>query len=710
MDPLVRGTLRLQELLAKASGALLGCVFAVGLWAWSLEYFPNWLALVLLGSWLLSTAFHLRARHDGLRTDPSARFDTALFFHLAVGLYALVLLLPGGLSGPYHPLVYVLVLLAAAFARRGPAIATAVFVVLLEGWLRVAHADSLSALPVHAGLVALFTLTNVLVFRGEVTRVRQLSRRRVEAEILKMKESARSFRLVGSVSVAPGTHTSAVASDEARLLQSGVDEIGQALKFALDLLRNSLNLKSAVLLWLDPSGSQLTVQEVSTLEDCIEPGPFSARDGLCAAALLKAEPISVSGARAENHTPYYATPTGVGAVCAVPVIEQGHVRGILMVDRAERAPFLPEEERQLVIATHFILRAIQNERVFVHLERTKAEQGKLYRASGKLAAARTEAQVIEVGVAAAREVASFDFAVVTLYHRDTAEHEICAVSSKDSEALVGKRFRHNSGLVSMVVANSHALPLRGQYDPSRQIVFSRTLKPPPLPSLLVLPLLVHGRPLGTLVLGAERAHAFGDSARPTLEVLASHIAVSLENARLLKRLEEMATTDGLTGLFNKRALTEIAQQKLRSAERFNKPLSLLICDIDHFKKVNDTYGHDVGDIVIAGFGDVLKRVKRDIDVVGRFGGEEFVVVCEETDQAGGALLAERIRQEIEAKVFHTDGGQLQVTCSVGVATFPGAGRTWEAIFKSTDEALYSSKRTGRNRVTIWTPKLQGCAA
>jgi len=93
MDPLVRGTLRLQELLAKASGALLGCVFAVGLWAWSLEYFPNWLALGLLGSWLLSTAFHLRARHDGLRTDPSARFDTALFFHLAVGLYALVLLL-----------------------------------------------------------------------------------------------------------------------------------------------------------------------------------------------------------------------------------------------------------------------------------------------------------------------------------------------------------------------------------------------------------------------------------------------------------------------------------------------------------------------------------------------------------------------------------------------------------------------------------------
>ncbi|MDX2051488.1 MAG: sensor domain-containing diguanylate cyclase [Polyangiaceae bacterium] len=710
MDPLVRGTVRVQELLAKASGTLLACVFAVGLVAWSVASTPSW--VLPLGAALLatSTVFHSFGRRHHVRMDPSARFDTALFFHLAVGLYALVLVLPGGLSGPYHPVVYVLVLLAAAFARLGPAVATAVFVVLLEGWLRLANNHRLTDLPVHAALVALFTLTNVVVFRGEVTRVRQLSRRRVEAEILRMKEAARSFRLVGAASVAPSPSPQAAVTDEARLLQSGVDEIGQALKFALDLLRTSLNLKTAVLLWLDESGSELALQEVSTVEDCIEPGPFSAKDGLCAAALLKGEPISVSGARADHHTPYYASPTGVGAVCAVPVIEQGHVRGILMVDRAERAPFLPEEEQQLVLATHFILRTIQNERVYVHLERTKSEQGKLYRAAGKLAAARTEAQVIEAGVASAREVASFDFAVVTLFHRDTAEHEICAVSSKDSEALVGKRFRHNSGLVSMVVANCHALPLRGQYDEARQVVFTRNLRPPPLPSLLVLPLLVHGRPLGTLVLGAERPHAFGDSARPTLEVLASHVAVSLENARLLKRLEEMATTDGMTGLFNKRALTGIAEQKLRSAERFNKPLSLLICDIDHFKKVNDNFGHDVGDVVIAGFGEVLKHAKRDIDVVGRFGGEEFVVVCEETDQAGAALLAERIRQELEAKVFHTEGGPLQVTCSVGVATFPHAGRTWEALFKSTDEALYSSKRNGRNRVTIWNPKLQGCAA
>jgi diguanylate cyclase (GGDEF)-like protein len=225
-----------------------------------------------------------------------------------------------------------------------------------------------------------------------------------------------------------------------------------------------------------------------------------------------------------------------------------------------------------------------------------------------------------------------------------------------------------------------------------------------------LPLLVHERALGTLVLGSTQSRAFSKAVRPTLEILASHVAVSLANARMLKRLEELATTDGLTGLLNKRALGEAAVQKLRSAHRFKKPLSVLICDIDHFKQVNDTYGHDVGDVVIRGFGDVLRRIKRDTDLVGRFGGEEFVFVCEETNSAGAEHLAERVRAELAATVFQTELGALKVTCSVGVATYPAAGARWETLFKAADDALYASKRNGRNRVTVYNAKLHGCAA
>jgi len=174
-------------------------------------------------------------------------------------------------------------------------------------------------------------------------------------------------------------------------------------------------------------------------------------------------------------------------------------------------------------------------------------------------------------------------------------------------------------------------------------------------------------------------------------------------------LEELATTDGLTSLYNKRALIDVAVQKVKSAARFARPLSVLVCDIDHFKRVNDTHGHDVGDIVIKGLGEVLRKVKRDTDAVGRFGGEEFVVVCEETDERGACQLAERIRTELSATNFPTELGPLKVTCSVGVASFPAAGQTWEALFKATDEALYASKRGGRDRVTAWSPRLQGAA-
>jgi diguanylate cyclase (GGDEF)-like protein len=212
-----------------------------------------------------------------------------------------------------------------------------------------------------------------------------------------------------------------------------------------------------------------------------------------------------------------------------------------------------------------------------------------------------------------------------------------------------------------------------------------------------------GAAIGTLILGARRRLAFGDSVRPTLEVLASHLAVSLANARMVHKLETMATTDGLTGLFNKRAMLEEAKKKIAASARFGRKMSLLVTDIDFFKKVNDTYGHDVGDVVIKGLAEILKRQKRATDMVARFGGEEFVVLCEQTDEKGAMLLAERIREELGKTTFHAEQGPFQVTCSIGVCTFPEAGRDWETLFKASDEALYVSKRSGRNRCTAHVP-------
>jgi diguanylate cyclase (GGDEF)-like protein len=712
MDPLVRSALWVQQVITRSSGLLLSFALSGYLIYWAVEPPPPiWsvAAVVLLGG---SLAFRLLKRLRSLSPRETTRLDLELFTHLVVLAYGAILHTPGGLDGPYYPAVYALVMICASFAKPLAAAGTIAFAVLMEAALNFiawGNHDTGRLLP-HAALLGVFAFLNMLVFRAEIARIRTLSRQRIETELRKMKDAARSYRLLGAPTAAGERATLSSPDAEERLLRSGVDEIHQAVEFALILLCRTLGLRTALLLGLDASGGQLHIQELSSTEDGIKTGPFSARDGIFGASLAKGSLLAIAGAKAGAHVPYYTRKPVIGAVCATPLLDHGNARGLLVVDRESNEPFSAEEEETLRSAAHFVLRAIENERVFVQLDRAKVEQGKLYRAANALASATTEAQVIEAGVSGAREFAAFDFAVVTLFDKNSGEHEICAVSGDGASELVGQRFKHNSGLVSMVVANRHALPYRGDYDPSRQIVFTRRLNPPAMPSLLVLPLLVHDRALGTLVLGSNRRGAFGDSVRPTLEVLASHVAVSLANARMLKRLEELATMDGMTGLFNKRALQDVAMQKLKSAQRFKKPLSLLVCDIDHFKRVNDTYGHDVGDIVIKGFADVLKRVKRDTDAVGRFGGEEFVIVCEETDERGALLLAERIRSELEATSFHSELGPIKVTCSVGASLFPLAGQTWEALFKSTDEALYASKRGGRNRVTLWTPRLQGCAA
>lgn len=659
----------------------------------------NLLAGVLWGA---SLGWHLVGRLRSLGSDGETQRDLQLFMNLVTGAYAAILHLPGGLAGPFYPAIYVVMMVTAAFARPAAAVLSVVYALLLEAGLQfIAQGASGEALVPHGIFLVVFTGLNVALFRAEIARVRRVSRAKVAGEIDRLKEAARSYRLLGS---------SHEAEDVERLVHSGVEEIHEATQFALELLRSGLGLQTATLLGIERRGESLSVLEVSSEAGEVATGLLSARDGLFGAALARLEPVSVEGARAAAHATHYKVRPAIGALCAVPIVEHGAARGLLVVDRVVERGFTPAEIETLHRAAAFLRRAVENERLFVQLERSRAEQAKLYRAAGALGAANTEAQVIEAGVSSAREVAAFDFAAVTLFHRRTNQHEICAVSGEGADALVGRSFRHNAGLVSMVVANRHALPYRGEYDAGRQTVFARGLNPPPMPSLLILPLVVHERVLGTLMLGSEKKRAFDESVRPALEVLASHVAVSLANARMVKRLEELATTDGMTGLLNKRTLLEEAQRRLKSAERFKKPLSVLVTDIDHFKRVNDTYGHDVGDVVIKGMGDLLKRIKRDTDVVARFGGEEFVIVCEETDETGARNLGERIRKELEATTFQTELGPLKVTCSVGVAMFPAAGQTWQALFKATDEALYVSKRGGRNRVTVWSPRMQGCAA
>ncbi|MEO6444870.1 MAG: sensor domain-containing diguanylate cyclase, partial [Gemmatimonadaceae bacterium] len=167
-----------------------------------------------------------------------------------------------------------------------------------------------------------------------------------------------------------------------------------------------------------------------------------------------------------------------------------------------------------------------------------------------------------------------------------------------------------------------------------------------------------------------------------------------------RRLEVLAHTDPLTAVLNRRALSERLSAELERVKRYESTVSLLLIDIDHFKRVNDNYGHLVGDDVLMDVGALLQRAVRTVDVVARYGGEEFVIVLPETGEVGATVFAERVRELIEEHEFsHAGGRTLRLTASVGVATYTSPDlETVEDLLARADQGLYRAKAEGRNRV------------
>jgi diguanylate cyclase (GGDEF)-like protein len=212
---------------------------------------------------------------------------------------------------------------------------------------------------------------------------------------------------------------------------------------------------------------------------------------------------------------------------------------------------------------------------------------------------------------------------------------------------------------------------------------------------LEVPLRASRRVFGTLVLAGA---SFGNDERETAASLAGQAVIALENARLHRIVERQALVDGLTGLANRRSVEEMLRAELSRAERFGGDVAVVIADIDGFKKINDRYGHPAGDAVLREFARRLRQTVREIDLAGRWGGEEFCLVLPGTDAEGGSSLAERAREALEQRpVTLPDGTAIAVTASFGVAA-AALSAAGDGIVAAADAALYEAKRSGKNRV------------
>lgn len=218
-------------------------------------------------------------------------------------------------------------------------------------------------------------------------------------------------------------------------------------------------------------------------------------------------------------------------------------------------------------------------------------------------------------------------------------------------------------------------------------------------SIITIPLIVLDKPFGIFAVFSSRE----DLAEPETDFLnmyAQQIELAITIAELFEKVKEQAVTDGLTGLYNRRYFEEYLKKEVTRSLRINQPFSIIGLDLDFLKKINDTYGHSFGDVAIKTIADVLKTNARSIDTAARMGGEEFNVILPGVTSEGAMIAAERIRKAIENVELDTIG---HITASIGVATFLEHSDNIEDILELTDQAMYMSKRNGRNQVTLAKP-------
>jgi diguanylate cyclase (GGDEF)-like protein len=657
--------------------------------------------LLLVGALAGVLVRRVRRARAGRQLDRREALELGALILLAAAALARVSEV-GGLprDAGLEPLVYLAVAALSATLPRGPGLALVAGALALEAgacWARGAAPADLARLAGRGGFIALFALLYHGVLGARIAAGRRAEAAALERRRRELDERARQLRLLaGSGEAGEGGR----ADRAAWLGEAAVLEADCAARGLLEVAGAALRASTAAAFLLSDDDSELRLWEC-------RPGTvrlarsLPAGEGPLGGVVKRRAPVRMHGElRAARHHDDGMAPR---ALLAVPLMSRlgDHLRGVVLADRLEATPFSEDDERLLAAVAVELARAAAAERLIRDGRLRREEQEKFYAAIERLNRVTTPRDVLDAVLAAAASMVAVDFGAVTL-HDDSAgavRHRVVrAVVAGGATAaeLEGKDFADNGGLVACAVRLGSSLPGKA-LRLSEAVVFDEGTRLRGLTSLKVLPLRTGETVLGTLVVGAQQPGAYDADAVRQLEILGLQAGDALQRARLFEATERLAITDGLTGLVNHRAFQQRLDEHLAAARRYGKKVSLLLTDVDHFKSVNDTWGHPVGDLVLKGVARILQKEARVTDVAARYGGEEFALVMPETDQAGALRTAERIREKVGQARFRTEQGELSVTISIGVATFPADAAQKAELVELADGGLYHAKRHGRNQ-------------
>ena len=395
---------------------------------------------------------------------------------------------------------------------------------------------------------------------------------------------------------------------------------------------------------------------------------------------------------------YVAVSSEVKSELCVPLKIGQHVLGVVNIESKQLSNFNETNERLIMTFAEQLVIAIQKVRLF-QAEQRHAHEAEILREAGAIVAATlSQEETIERILEQLKRVIPYDSASVQLL--GDGYMEIVGVHGwADPKGVLGVRFPVPGDNPNTVIVQGRKPYVMGN-APSVYKAFGEGPHSHIL-SFLGAPLIVGKTVIGMLAVDNTQPDFFDERHVRLVTAFADQVALAINNARLFSEVQKLAHTDGLTGLNNRYYFMELSQHEFMRARRYNQPLAAIMIDIDHFKQVNDTYGHAAGDEVLRTVAWRCKKAVRQIDILGRYGGEEFTTLVLNADLQGVLIVAERLRRCIAETPIDSSQGLIQITISLGVGILDQDCKNLDDLLHRADQALYAAKQAGRNQVSIW---------
>ncbi|MGC2063828.1 MAG: diguanylate cyclase [Thermodesulfovibrionales bacterium] len=534
--------------------------------------------------------------------------------------------------------------------------------------------------PVQAGLISAFLMMTAGVSSFMVQRLRA-AREKAENSLATIRQNARS--------IARETELDSLSSEETNSHYfASMLKTDEEIRELLVVIRHAVVADSASLFVPDREEFILRCSTEEKGEIVITGG------GVLSGCMKDRKTYSFTEIDEKKIKLGYMKGIKVLSVIAVPILEGSSLIGVLSVDSSRQYAFSDREKQTVELFAGQLVRMLERERIDFMMKRDHFSL-RILREESKNLVTSLKSEVIGRKLCEGAEKISS--AQVFFFEGEGDKYDL--VHHNTPYAFESRRVSFDATVINFAIENRHrhyVSDMKGY--PIRVMPFDTD----DVRSVLAVPMLYEKKLMGVLVMLSEQVDFLDSFQINLIEVLCNQASTSIANAKLHAKIERLATTDGLTGLFNHRIFQERLTGELKRQSRISGPLSLMLTDIDFFKKVNDTYGHPVGDIVLKKVSKVIRESLRDIDIPARYGGEEFAVILPGTDGPGARVIAERLRTAVQGKTFSADEKSFRVSISIGIAVSPADAKRKEELIEKADQALYHAKHNGRNQSVLWS--------